>query len=141
LADCILNQIRWHHAHAETNQLEYLNLVRKAVHWWNGRQMDRYIGNELDKRYSEYEADSDGKRTKAAMDLVLRGYLPDKMNSMPALLFAGHDSLAQIREEHDKVFVKELTTIPSMLKSRAHLTNDLPHTTTVIRKPLRPFAP
>jgi hypothetical protein len=89
LADCISNQIRWHQAHAETNQLEYRNLVRKAVHWWNGRQMDRYIGNELDKRYSEYEADRDGKRTKAVMDLVPREYLPDKMNSMPALCVCG----------------------------------------------------
>jgi cytochrome P450 len=104
----MLSQIRWHQANAETNPFEYLNLVRKAVHWWNGRQMDKYISNELDKRYSEYKADRDGKRTKAVMDLVLQAYLPDDTKSMPDKLdpefrafavsqirlfvFVGHDS-------------------------------------------------
>lgn len=49
LADCMLSQIRWHQANAEANPYEYLNLVRKTIHWWNGRQMDRYIGNQLGK--------------------------------------------------------------------------------------------
>lgn len=39
--------------------------------------MDRYIGNELDKRYSEYKANRDGKRTKAVIDLVLQVYLSE----------------------------------------------------------------
>ena len=104
----MLSQIRWHQANAEANPLEYLNLARKAVHWWNGRQMDRYIGNELDKRYSEYKADRGGKRTKAVMDLVLQAYPPHNTRSMPneldpefrafaisqirLFVFVGHDS-------------------------------------------------
>jgi len=112
LADCMLSQIRWHQPNGDANPFEYLNIVRKAVHWWNGRQMDRYIGNELDKRYSEYKADRDGKRTKAVIDLVLQAYLPEnnRTKSTPSsdkldpefrafaisqirlFVFVGHDS-------------------------------------------------
>ncbi|MCJ1311863.1 hypothetical protein MMC25_005536 [Agyrium rufum] len=77
LADCMLNQIRWHQNNAETNPLEYLNLVRRAVHWRNGRRMDDYIGKELDKRYAEYKSDPESKRTKAIIDLVLQAYLSE----------------------------------------------------------------
>lgn len=112
LADCMLSQIRWHQANAETNPLQYLNLARWAVHWWNGRQMDIYIGNELDKRYDEYKADPESKRTKAVIDLVLQAYLPGNKKTRPEklnpefrafaisqirlFLFVGHDSTSSI---------------------------------------------
>ncbi|KAI4257703.1 MAG: hypothetical protein LQ352_001543 [Teloschistes flavicans] len=112
LADCMLSQIRWHQANAETNPFEYLNLVRKTVHWWNGRQMDRYISDELSKRYKEYKADHEGKRTKAIVDLVLQSYIPEQLgldpknseddldpsfrafavNQIRLFVFVGHDS-------------------------------------------------
>lgn len=104
----MMSQIRWHQANAETNPLEYLNLARRGVHWWNGRQMDKYIGDELDKRYNEYKADPESKRTKAVIDLVLQAYLPQDAQTRPEKLdpefrafaisqirlfvFAGHDS-------------------------------------------------
>lgn len=103
-----MSQIRWHQANAETNPLQYLNLARRAVHWWNGRQMDKYIGDELDKRYDEYKSDPEGKRTKAVIDLVLQAYLPQDGKTRPEKLdpefrafaisqirlfvFVGHDS-------------------------------------------------
>lgn len=34
--------------------------------------MDKYIVKELDKRYEEFIADPDSKRTKAVIDLVLQ---------------------------------------------------------------------
>ena len=108
LADCMLSQIQWHQANAETNPLEYLNIARRIVHWWNGRNMDKYIGHELDKRYEEFKADPDSKRTKAVIDLVLQAYLPDNTKTRPEKLdpefrafaisqirlfvFVGHDS-------------------------------------------------
>lgn len=75
----MLNQIRWHQANGDTNPFEYLNLVRKTIHWWNGRQLDRYISNELSKRYREYKADQGGERTKAIFDLVLQSYIPEQL--------------------------------------------------------------
>ncbi len=112
LADCMLSQIRWHQANAEANPFEYFNFVRKTVHWWNGRQMDKYIDVELTKRYCEYKADNKGKRTKAIIDLVLQGYIPERLDQgsratgvdldpsfrafairqIRLFVFAGHDS-------------------------------------------------
>ena len=79
LADCMLSQIRWHQPNGEGNPFEYLNFVRKTVHWWNGMKMDKYIGNELDKRYREYLADRQGTRTKAIIDLVLQAHLSETL--------------------------------------------------------------
>ena len=175
LADCMLTQIQWHQANAETNPLEYLNLARRVVHWWNGRKMNKYIGNELDMRYEEFKADPESKRTKAVIDLVLQAYLPANVKSRPEKLdpkfrafaisqirlfvFVGHDStssticyilyllainpsaLAQVRAEHDKVFGLDLSTVPSLLKEQAHLTNHLVYTTAVIKEALRLFSP
>ncbi|KAL9127707.1 MAG: hypothetical protein Q9217_003458 [Psora testacea] len=78
LADCMLSQVRWHQANAEGNPFEYLNFVRKTIHWWNGRQMDKYIDHELKERYREYKADQESKRTKAIIDLVLQNYMSEK---------------------------------------------------------------
>ena len=112
----MLSQIRWHQANAETNPFEYLNLVRRAIHWWNGRQMDQYIDNELSKRLSEFKADHEGKRKKAIIDLILQGYIAESQSSDPKFdsscdkldsgfrafavsqirlfVFAGHDSVS-----------------------------------------------
>ncbi len=104
----MLSQIRWHQPNAEINPFEYLNFARWYIHWRNGRQMDRYIGNELDKRYREYKADPANTRTKAVIDLVLQAYtsqdtkpLSEKLDPTFRLfairqirlsVFAGHDS-------------------------------------------------
>ncbi|KAI4163185.1 MAG: hypothetical protein LQ342_003118 [Letrouitia transgressa] len=108
LADSMLSQIRWHQPNAEVNPLEYLNFPRWYVHWRNGRQMDDCIGEELDKRYSEYRADPESTRTKAVIDLVIQAYishdkerLPEKLDpvfrifairQIRLFFFAGHDS-------------------------------------------------
>ena len=108
LADCMLSQIQWHMPNAETSPLEYFNLARYFVHWWNGRQMDRYIGKELDKRYTELGADIGDTRSKAVIDLVLQAYLTDNpgekrgqldqnfrlfaIRQIRLFVFAGHDS-------------------------------------------------
>ena len=103
----MLNQIRWHQPNAEVNPLEYLNFPRWYVHWRNGRRMNEYIGNELDKRYSECKADPANTRTKAVIDLVIQAYtsreadLPEKLDPLfrqfairqiRLFFFAGHDS-------------------------------------------------
>lgn len=103
-----MSQIRWHQPNAEANPLGHVNFVRWMVEWWNGRQMDRYIGNELDKRFSEYKADKDEKRQKSVIDLVLQAYIaqsgeqkPEKLDpefrsfairQIRLFLFTGHDS-------------------------------------------------
>ncbi|KAI4129286.1 MAG: hypothetical protein LQ338_002295 [Usnochroma carphineum] len=104
----MLNQIRWHQPNAEVNPLEYLNFPRWYVHWRNGRRMNKYIGKELDKRYSENKADPENTRTKAVIDLVIQAYTSQDKANLPENLdplfrefairqirlffFAGHDS-------------------------------------------------
>ncbi|KAK3173548.1 hypothetical protein OEA41_006878 [Lepraria neglecta] len=108
LADCMLSQICWHQPNAENNPFEYLNFARWYMHWWNGRQMNDYIGKELDKRYNEYKADAANTRSKAVIDIVLQAYMPEDAKTAPVNLdpefrafairqirlfvFAGHDS-------------------------------------------------
>lgn len=114
LADGMLSQIQWwHNANNEVNPLAKLNFVRAFMQWKNGRQMNRYIGSELDKRYENYKADIKKKsRSLSVIDLVLSAYLsgPYKSTPPPARLddefrdlairqirlfvFAGHDSTA-----------------------------------------------
>lgn len=110
----MLSQIQWwHNANNELNPLAKLNFVRASMQWKNGRQMNQYIGDELDKRYEEYKQDgSSSAPGVSVIDLVLRAYLsgPYKSTSPPTKLdkefrslairqirlfvFAGHDSTA-----------------------------------------------
>jgi len=106
LADCMLSQIRWHQAGAEVNPFGFLNVARWYMHWSNGRQMDRLIGQELDKRYNEYKSDPENVRRKAVIDLVLQAYIPESaaaekldpefrafaIRQVRLFLFVGHDS-------------------------------------------------
>ena len=108
-ADSMMSQIRWHQPNAEANPLGHLDFVRRLVEWWNGRQMDRYIGSELDKRFAEYKSNpNDTKRQKSVMDLVLQAYIAQSSDQKPEYLdpafrtfairqirlfvFTGHDS-------------------------------------------------
>ena len=104
----MLSQIRWHQPNAENNPFEYLNFARWYMHWWNSRQMNDYVGKELDKRYNEYRADIVNTRSKSVIDIVLQAYMPKEAKTTPSNLdpefrafairqirlfvFVGHDS-------------------------------------------------
>ena len=108
LADSMLSQIRWHQPNAEANPLGHFNVVRWIVEWWNGRQMDQYIGRELDSRFSESKSDTSNTRHKSVIDLVLQAYNAQSGDQEPRSLdpefrafairqirlfvFLGHDS-------------------------------------------------
>ncbi|KAL8833872.1 MAG: hypothetical protein Q9170_004049 [Blastenia crenularia] len=108
LADSMMSQIRWHQPNAEANPLGHINFVRWLVEWRNGRRMDQYIGSELDNRFIEYQRDSDDKRQKSVIDLVLQAYVTPSDEQKPKaldpefrafairqirlFLFTGHDS-------------------------------------------------
>lgn len=103
----MISQIRWQEPAAETNPIKYFNVARWYMQWWNGRQMDKYVGKELDKRYDEYRAGS-STRTKAVIDLILQGHIQEDTKEKPERLepafrafaisqirlfaFVGHDS-------------------------------------------------
>lgn len=111
LADGMLSQIQWHNPNAEVNPFSHFNFVRTFVHWKNGRQIDRYIGAALDKRYDEYKTDPNSSNSKSVVDLALQEYLKSS-DPLPARLdpsfraftirqvrlfiFAGYDSTASV---------------------------------------------
>jgi cytochrome P450 len=111
LADGMLSQIRWHNPNAEVNPLSQLNFVRSFVQWKNGRQMDGYIGAELDKRYEEHKADPNNSNSRSVIDLALQEYLksseklPAKLDpnfrafairQIRLFIFAGYDSTGSV---------------------------------------------
>jgi cytochrome P450 len=111
LADGMLSQIQWWHD-ANNYKLEIfskLNFVRAFMQWKNSRQMNQYIGAELDKRHAEYKADPESAKGVSIMDMVLRAYLSETpsppahldaefrasvIRQIRLFVFAGHDSTA-----------------------------------------------
>ena len=59
----------------EINPLEFLNLPRYVMQWWNSRKMDKYIGAELDKRFQDYQENRISSSSTSVIDLVLKAYL------------------------------------------------------------------
>ena len=104
----MMSQIRWHQPNAEAGPIGHLNFVRRLVEYRNGRRMDRYISNELDKRFSEFKSDSTGQRQKSVIDLVLQAYIAQSgdhktdvldptfrafaIRQIRLFIFTGHDS-------------------------------------------------
>lgn len=79
------------------------------MYWWNGRQMDQYVGKEIDKRYNEFkQLDLTDTRRRSAIDLILQAHMDSVTGEQPQKLeasfrafairqirlfvFAGHDS-------------------------------------------------
>ena len=111
LADGMLNQIRWLQP-TGVNPLSDLNVIREYVHWSNGRQMDHYIGDIIDKRYAQIRESLDrgeASRSKSVIDLILQAYATDISGGKPPpyldldfrtfairqirlFVFVGHDS-------------------------------------------------
>ncbi|KAK4183913.1 cytochrome P450 [Podospora australis] len=111
LATALRRQIDWHILDNEWNLLKRYNPARPFVHWYNGRQMDKYISAELDKRYAEWTKDEAAGSTtsRSVIHLALSSYMsqqkdqprPEKLDpafkrwatvQIRLFLFAGHDS-------------------------------------------------
>ncbi|MCJ1381280.1 hypothetical protein MMC17_004389 [Xylographa soralifera] len=112
LAVALLSQLRWKLYGQELNPFEWFNPTRPMVHWYNGRQMDNYIGKELDKRYEDYRANfgrKDNNQSKSVISLVIQGYMEENCaqklpltldktfrayatSQIRVFLFAGHDT-------------------------------------------------
>ncbi|KAF4637481.1 hypothetical protein G7Y89_g599 [Cudoniella acicularis] len=112
LAVALLSQLRWKLSEQELNPLKRWNPIRPIVEWHNSRQMNNYIGKELDKRYQDYLSKikrGDNVRSNSVISLVLEGYLKQSQSKKPSItlekrfksyatyqirtfLFAGHDT-------------------------------------------------
>lgn len=120
LAAALRSSIEWTSWRSQLNPVaKYLN-IRPIVHWLNSRTMDRYIGQEIDKRFVERcdgkaREESDGedlkdtnKRSKSIVSLLVDDLLLEAgskdanhvketvksamASQLRAFLFAGHDT-------------------------------------------------
>ncbi|KAF2870279.1 sterigmatocystin biosynthesis P450 monooxygenase StcS [Massariosphaeria phaeospora] len=114
LADGMLSTLSWHNPNAVINPFSRLDFVRAFIYWKNGRQMNQYIGAELDKRYVSYKTEPNRAAPESVMDLVLQAYMsgpdrsatpPEKLDSdfrdfatrqIRLFLFAGYDSTGSV---------------------------------------------
>jgi hypothetical protein len=111
LASAMRSQMHWHMRAEELNPFVRFNPLRQIKYWYNGYKMNKYISVELDKRYLEWRSsrgDTSKPASKSVIDLVITGYLADKMpengldkefkawatSQLRLFLFAGHDSTA-----------------------------------------------
>ncbi|KAI0895095.1 cytochrome P450 [Annulohypoxylon nitens] len=109
LASALRRQIRWHVLDNEWNLLIRWNPARPFVQAYNSYQMNKYIGQELDKRYAEWTEDEAANSSRSIIHLALAGYMaqqkdksrPKKLDpafkdwatvQIRLFLFAGHDS-------------------------------------------------
>ncbi|KAI1442336.1 cytochrome protein [Annulohypoxylon stygium] len=109
LASALRRQIRWHVLDNEWNLLIRWNPARPFVQAYNSHQMNKYIGQELDKRYTEWTEDEAANSSRSIIHLALAGYMaqqkdksrPKKLDpafkdwatvQIRLFLFAGHDS-------------------------------------------------
>ncbi|XDG04948.1 hypothetical protein ABKA04_004563 [Annulohypoxylon sp. FPYF3050] len=109
LASALRRQIRWHVLDNEWDLLIRWNPARPFVQAYNSYQMNKYIGQELDKRYAEWTEDEAANSSRSIIHLALAGYMaqqkdkprPKKLDpafkdwatvQIRLFLFAGHDS-------------------------------------------------
>jgi hypothetical protein len=112
-AVALLSQLSWHLGDAVLNPFSRYNPIRLAVQWRNSRQMNTYVGKELDSKYAAYKTSielGDIETGKSIIGLVLDGYLKQNggLKNLPesldktfrsyvtyqirTFLFAGHDT-------------------------------------------------
>ncbi|KAK4175369.1 cytochrome P450 [Triangularia setosa] len=79
LALALQRQIEWTSFGTTFNPFKRYLTIRPLVLWYNNRIMDRLIGQEIDKRYTEHlhQQGSNQKRSKSVMSLVLAQFLEE----------------------------------------------------------------
>ena len=112
----MLSQALWHMPNREINPLQFLNLPRYIMQWLNGRNMDKYIAAELDKRFQDFRSGTADANSNSLIDLALEAYMTELKESnvdgrankdhldprfrafaitqVRLFLFVGHDSMS-----------------------------------------------
>jgi hypothetical protein len=90
----MLEQVQLQMPNQVMNRLGVLNVKRIAQRWWNGRQMDAYIGKVLDERYSEYRsaATKDANNDKADANGARGAPASTKDKSVMAFAFRAYSA-------------------------------------------------
>lgn len=108
MVDALRSQIRWLTFGEKINPFQRYNPVRPIVHYYNTRQMNRFLSQHLERHFASYQNQSN-RPTKAVIDLALQSYIAGEpkakikegmdatfkkfaMSQTKLFLFAGHDT-------------------------------------------------
>lgn len=112
LAAALRSSIEWTPWRGRLNPVTRYLTIRPIVHWLNGRAMDRYIGHEIDKRFSESKREGHtkdpGQKSKSIVSLLIDDLLQESgshdlddikqttkqamVSQIRVFLFVGHDT-------------------------------------------------
>lgn len=105
-------QIAWLTFGAEINPFQRYHPLRPLVHWYNARQMNKYISRVLEDRFAIRQDENkliDAKRSRSVIDLALNAYLAEgtghsvqramdatfkafAISQIKLFIFSGHDT-------------------------------------------------
>ena len=111
----MISQVSWKGSGQEINPFQRWHPIRPFMLWYNSRQMDLYIGKELNKRFEHYRMNhgrSEAKQGKSVVDLALQSYMANEASKgtqeldktfrthatrqIRLFLFAGNDTTSSI---------------------------------------------
>ena len=81
MTTALRSQIDWLSFDDKINLLQRWNLLRSILQWHNERQMNHFIWDKLDERYSKLRTQheiNDFKHDKSLVDLALNNYIVTK---------------------------------------------------------------
>ncbi len=161
MTSALQSQLKWCSAGISSNVLDYINIARPLVHWYNASRMNRYLSHILLERQKPGEK-SRQHNHKSIVDLALQEDAAVDETSKEVLishiklfLLAGYDTTAattvhllyllslhpdvtaRLRAEHTAIFGTDPEMTPLMISSSPQLINQLPLTLAVIKETLR----
>ena len=115
MASALQNQVEWCTMGIDPSPLEYVNVFRPVVQWYNARRMNLYLSHQLDLRYGNIRTEN--IEGKSIVDLALKSHYVSTplstqktigvaspiidaafrklvMSQIKVFLLAGHDTVA-----------------------------------------------
>ena len=105
MTTALREQLKWCTTGMNFDVLEYINMFRPLVHWYNKRRMNRYLSRDLNRHYLAIQ-DKEDRKNKSVVDLTLKSYLTKNplaagidsifrdftMAQIKLFVFAGHST-------------------------------------------------
>ncbi|ROW01345.1 hypothetical protein VMCG_05886 [Cytospora schulzeri] len=107
LAAALRSSIEWTSWRGQLNPITKYLTIRPIVHWINSRAMNKYVGQEIDKRFAE-RVEGTGSQSKSIVSLLIDDLLREANSNdlnrvketvkkamasqLRVFLFAGHDT-------------------------------------------------
>ncbi|KAI1779462.1 cytochrome P450 [Hypoxylon cercidicola] len=146
-ADCVRRQINWTPYSTTLNPFRFLS-PRWLVQKYNNYHMDKYLDEEIDKRFQELNSSKKVFKELVKPQLRMFLYAGSDTTSSTLLycyyLLSRHPlDMSKVRAEHDEVFGPDFSpeSCSKSIAADPTLLNRIPYTLAVIKEVLRIFPP